>query len=83
MFSSVLWILEFFPVNFDMMFLGQLENTIFHHYSPQIHVILSNLPLKVQSKCQISISFYHSKGVAQLYRTLRVQIPLQYESVFS
>lgn len=65
MFSSVLWIVEFFPVNFDRMFLSQLENTIFHHYSPRIHVILSNLLLKVQNKCQISISFYHSKGVAQ------------------
>lgn len=66
MFSWVQWILEFFSVNFDSMVLGQLENTIFHHYSPQICVILSNLPLKVQNKCQIfSISFYHSKCVAQ------------------
>ena len=66
MFPWVLQILEFFPVKFDNLFLGQLENTLFHHYSPQIHVILSNLPLKVQNKCQIfSISLYHSRHVAQ------------------
>lgn len=47
-------------------FSGQLENTAFHHYFPQIHVILSNFPLKIQNKCQIfSVSFYHSKCVAQ------------------
>lgn len=65
-FSWVLWILEFSPVKFDSMFLGQLENAIFHHYSPQIHVVLFNLPWKVQNKCQIfSTSFYHSECVAQ------------------
>lgn len=58
--------MEFFLVNFGSIFLGQPENTVFHHYSPQIHVILSNLPLKVQNKCQLfSISFYHSKCVTQ------------------
>lgn len=83
MFSWVLWILEFFSVNFDSMVLGQLENTIFHHYSSQIHVILSNLPLKVQNKCQIfSISFYHSKCVAQsLQKPLRSNSPSVWVSV--
>lgn len=80
----VLWILEFFPLNLDSILGGQLENIILYHYSPQIHDILSNLPLKVQNKCQIfSISFIIQNVQLRLYRNPHVQILLQYESVFS